>query len=103
MIEPNKLRGMTGLPRAVNDAWKSFDFFVTVASRPVFDDDSSIRVLPVSQDSLNRRFLTDLLVKGATDHDIEWLIDAGVMSQADLSIWADVITSYAEQEMDDDE
>lgn len=101
MIRPDVLQKRSGLPRAVKDAYVSFTFFTTVASQRVFDDDSSIRVLPVSADTLGRRFLTDLLVKGGTDRDIQWLIDEGVMSDADRTIWADVIVSYAEQEMED--
>jgi hypothetical protein len=101
MIRPDVLQKRAGLPRAVKDAYVSYTFFTTVASQKVFDDDSSIRVLNVTSDTLGRRFLTDLLLKGGTDRDIEWLIAEGVMSDPDRTIWADVIVSYAEQEMDD--
>lgn len=100
MIRPDVLQKRTGLPRAVKDAYVSFAFFTTVVSQPVFDD-SNIRVLPFTADALGRRFLTDLLLKGGTDRDIQWLIAEGVMSEGDRTIWADVIVSYAEQEMED--
>lgn len=101
MIQPGLLEGRSGMPRAVKSAFDSFQFFCTIQARPVFDDDSSIRVIPISGDTMGRRFLTDLLIKGGTDRDIQWLIDAGVMSDGDRTIWADVIVSYAEQEMED--
>jgi hypothetical protein len=101
MLQISLLEKRSGMPRAVNDAFRSFQFFTTVAAQPVFGDDSSIRVLPISPDAYARRFLTDLLLKGGTDRDIEWLISEGVLSVADRSLWADVIVSYAEQEMDD--
>jgi hypothetical protein len=100
MIRPDVLQKRTGLPRAVKDAYVSFAFFTTVVAQPVFDD-SNIRVLPFTADALGRRFLTDLLLKGGTDRDIQWLIAEGVMSEGDRNIWADVIVSYAEQEMED--
>ena len=101
MIRPDVLQKRTGLPRAVKDAYVSFAFFTTVVAQPVFNDDSNIRLLPFTADALGRRFLTDLLLKGGTDRDIQWLIEEGVMSDGDRTIWADVIVSYAEQEMED--
>jgi hypothetical protein len=94
VIRP-ELAKKPGAPKAVREAhysWFLFKYASEVAV-PGFD---GMKVIHTTHDVLVRDFLTRLLVHGATDRDIQWLIQNEVMSSADVPKWEAVVSEFAE-------
>lgn len=97
-----ELAGLPGAPRAVREAYKSWELFKTISAQPVAGMEG-ISVLPISELRLNQDFLTRLLIKGGTETDIKWLCSVGAMSDSDLPFWNYVVAEYAIAAIDDED
>lgn len=97
MIRP-ELAAKPGAPNAVRRAYQSWNLFKQVATYPVME---GFGVIHINHTLLVRDFLRRVLVNGGTDRDILWLQQAGVMSEADRSMWEEVVAEYAADTWED--
>lgn len=90
-----ELANNTSAPKAVREAYASWEMFRTASMRPV-PGMEGVYAITISEDEQMRAYFRALLKRGGTEADIKWLVSSGAMSGAHYWLWADEVTAYAE-------
>lgn len=88
----------TDAPPQIVAAVQAYRFYRNMASTPLFADEMNIRVINVSDEAMTRRFIKDLMSRGGTYDDIQWLVHHDVMPRSDVWLWDDVQVELAEDD-----